>query len=60
MERAKAIWEEIGLPQLNPREPWHGVSWGEWPESYRRHAEMAERGEFEKIAAEILQQKQKL
>ncbi len=60
MDRAREIWEELHLPQLQPREPWHGVSWGEWPESYRRHAEMADRGEFEKIAEEILQQKKKV
>ena len=60
MERAREIWEEQGLPPLKPREPWHGVSWGEWPESYRRHAEMGDRGEFEQIAAEILQQKKKV
>jgi 4-hydroxy-3-polyprenylbenzoate decarboxylase len=60
MERAKEIWDEIGLPSLKPREPWYGVSWGEWPESYRRHAGMAERGEFDKIAEEILQQKKRV
>jgi UbiD family decarboxylase len=60
MERAKEIWEELGLPQLHPREPWYGVSWGEWPESYRRHAEMGDRGEFDEIAGEILQQKKKV
>jgi 4-hydroxy-3-polyprenylbenzoate decarboxylase len=59
MEQAKEIWEELGLPQLHPREPWHGVSWGEWPESYQRHAEMAGRGEFDRIAEEILRQKKK-
>ncbi len=60
MDRAREIWEEEGLPSLKPREPWHGVSWGEWPESYRRHAEMGDRGEFDKIAEEILQQKKKV
>lgn len=28
-------------------------------ESYRRHAEMGSRGDFDKVAAEILQQKKK-
>ena len=60
MDRAKEIWEAEGLPPLKPREPWHGVSWGEWPESYRRHAEMGGRGEFDKIAEEILQQKKEV
>jgi len=60
MDRAKEIWEELGLPRLRPREPWYGISLGEWPEEYQRHAEMGERGEFDKIAAEILQQKKKV
>ena len=60
MDRGKEIWEEIGLPTLTPMEPWYGVSWGEWPEKYQRHAEMADRGEFDKIAEEILQGKRKI
>ena len=60
MERGKAIWEEIGLPTLKPMDPWYGVSWGEWPEKYRRHAEMADRGEFDKIAEELLREKKKI
>jgi len=57
MERARAIWEEIRLPALRPAEPWYGASLGEWPEKYRRHADMANRGEFEKIARELLEEK---
>ena len=30
MERAKAIWEELGLPKLKPETPWFGYSLGEW------------------------------
>ena len=30
MERAKAIWEELGLPKLKPESPWFGYSLGEW------------------------------
>ena len=52
--------EEIGLPALNPMEPWYGVSWGEWPEKYRRHAEMADRGEFGQIAEELMRDKKKI
>jgi 4-hydroxy-3-polyprenylbenzoate decarboxylase len=60
MERGREIWEELELPPLKPRDPWYGVSWGEWPESYRRHAEMGDRGEFDRIAEEILSQKKKV
>jgi UbiD family decarboxylase len=30
MERAKAIWDELGLPPLQPQPPWHGYSLGDW------------------------------
>ena len=30
MERAKVIWEELGLPKLKPESPWFGYSLGEW------------------------------
>jgi 4-hydroxy-3-polyprenylbenzoate decarboxylase len=32
MERARAIWEELGLPPLRPEAPWHGYSLGQWPD----------------------------
>ena len=34
MERARQIWEELGLPQLKPESPWYGYSLGEWPEDF--------------------------
>ena len=60
MDRGRQIWEEIGLPALKPMEPWYGVSWGEWPEKYRRHAEMADRGEYDKIAEELMRNLKKI
>ena len=30
MERARRIWEELGLPALRPQSPWHGYSLGDW------------------------------
>ncbi len=30
MERAKVIWEELGLPALRPQSPWFGYSLGDW------------------------------
>lgn len=55
MERAKEIWEELGLPALQPQAPWHGYSLGDWSEEFEAEADLAVRGEFwetgEKIAA---------
>ena len=30
MENARAIWDELGLPRLTARPPWHGYSLGDW------------------------------
>jgi 4-hydroxy-3-polyprenylbenzoate decarboxylase len=30
MERALAIWQELGLPSVRPRRPWFGYSLGDW------------------------------
>ena len=36
MERAKEIWDELGLPKLKPEAPWFGYSLGEWSPRARR------------------------
>ena len=46
MERAKAIWEELGLPPLSPKPPWHGYSLGDWDEELEEEAQLAARGEY--------------
>ena len=54
MERAKLIWEELGLPKLKPEAPWFGYSLGEWGEEFEKQAELAVKGDYfqtgEKIA----------
>jgi UbiD family decarboxylase len=46
MEQAKLIWEELGLPALNPETPWHGYSLGQWPEEFQVEADRAARSEY--------------
>src|SRR5262245_10945371 len=46
MERAKQIWEELGLPRLKPEAPWFGYSLGEWPEELDHAADLAVRGDY--------------
>ena len=46
MERAKAIWEELGLPKLKPEAPWFGYSLGEWPAEMEEAAQRAVRGDY--------------
>ena len=44
MERAREIWEELGLPKLTPRPPWSGYSLGLWPEEAAIQADNAVAG----------------
>jgi 4-hydroxy-3-polyprenylbenzoate decarboxylase len=46
MERARVIWEELGLPPLKPESPWFGYSLGEWPEELAQAAERAVKGDY--------------
>jgi 4-hydroxy-3-polyprenylbenzoate decarboxylase len=55
MERAKEIWEELGLPALTPRKPWHGYSLGYWPEDACVQAERATAGEYYKNGEQVAQ-----
>lgn len=47
MEHAKKIWEdELHLPALKPRAPWHGYELGYWPERWARAAQRAVDGQY--------------
>ena len=48
MERARDIWQELGLPALRVRPPWHGYSLGDWTEAWDQFARNAVSGEWEK------------
>ena len=46
MERARALWDDLGLPPLQLATPWHGYELGAWSDEDRRAAEAAVRGEL--------------
>jgi len=46
MEQARAIWEELRLPALTVRPPWHGYSLGDWSEAWEAFARNAVAGEW--------------
>jgi 4-hydroxy-3-polyprenylbenzoate decarboxylase len=46
MERAKAIWEEMGLPKLRPQSPWFGYSLGDWLPAWDEAAKRAVEGRY--------------
>ncbi|HTY66329.1 MAG TPA: UbiD family decarboxylase [Alphaproteobacteria bacterium] len=59
MERAKQIWEELGLPALKPEAPWFGYSLGEWSEDLDRAAERAVNGDYFETGKIIAQRRRK-
>jgi 4-hydroxy-3-polyprenylbenzoate decarboxylase len=46
MERAKAIWGELGLPGLRPQSPWYGYSLGDWLPQWDAAAQRAVEGRY--------------
>jgi len=57
MERARAIWERLGLPPLMPQSPWHGYDLGHWPEELARQARMAVESNYLALGAELERQR---
>jgi 4-hydroxy-3-polyprenylbenzoate decarboxylase len=57
MERARAIWDELGLPVLTPKAPWHGYSLGDWNAVWDTYAERAVRGQWEETGKETFAQR---
>jgi UbiD family decarboxylase len=46
MEKAKKIWEELGLPKLKPKAPWFGYDMGEWNSGLEAMARRAVKSEY--------------
>ena len=44
MERARVLWDDLGLPALRPEPPWHGYSLGDWSEKWDQDARRAAAG----------------
>jgi 4-hydroxy-3-polyprenylbenzoate decarboxylase len=47
MERARVIWQELGLPPLSPEPPWSGYDLGDWSAVWDGYARRAVAGEWE-------------
>ena len=54
MEGARAIWDELGLPTLTAKAPWHGYTLGDWTSSWERFARRATAGDWEHNGTETL------
>jgi len=46
MERAKVLWDELGLPRLRPQAPWFGYSLGDWLPQWDAAAQRAATGDY--------------
>jgi len=57
MERARAIWEELGLPALKPQTPWFGTSLGEWSDELEQAAQLAVAGDYFKTGEALVQRR---
>jgi 4-hydroxy-3-polyprenylbenzoate decarboxylase len=54
MERARKLWEKLGLPKLEPESPWYGYSLGDWNPELDEEAKLATAGEFWQTGKKIL------
>jgi 4-hydroxy-3-polyprenylbenzoate decarboxylase len=59
MERAKIIWEELGLPKLKPESPWYGYSLGEWSKDLDEAALRATKGEYFETGKQLAKRRRK-
>ena len=57
MERARAVWEELGLPAIAPQPPWHGYTLGDWNDTWETYARRAIGGGWERSGQETLAQR---
>jgi 4-hydroxy-3-polyprenylbenzoate decarboxylase len=53
MERARQLWERLGLPKLEPETPWYGYSLGDWNPELDDEASRAAAGEYWKTGKQI-------
>jgi 4-hydroxy-3-polyprenylbenzoate decarboxylase len=57
MERAKVIWEALGLPALKPESPWYGYSLGEWCDEFEDEARLAVQGDAFVVGERLAQRR---
>ncbi|MDB5594636.1 MAG: carboxylase/decarboxylase family protein [Hyphomicrobiales bacterium] len=48
MENSRKIWEELGLPRLSVKAPWHGYDLGDWSPDWQAFADAAASGDWAK------------
>ena len=46
MENSKKLWDELGLPRLSVKAPWHGYDLGDWSAEWQSFADAATQGQW--------------
>jgi UbiD family decarboxylase len=57
MQRALALWKELGLPPITPQPPWHGYSLGNWDAHYDIYAQRAVEGRWAESGSETIERR---
>ena len=57
MEHAKQLWEELKLPALSAKGPWHGYTLGDWTETWERFAKRTIVGDWEANGLETIKRR---
>ncbi|MFQ5849490.1 MAG: UbiD family decarboxylase [Candidatus Binatia bacterium] len=57
MERARRLWERLGLPRLEPETPWYGYSLGDWNSELDEEARLAAAGDYWKTGERIARER---
>jgi len=57
MEGAKKIWEELKLPPLTAKQPWHGYTLGDWTDTWERFARRTVAGDWERNGLETIKRR---
>lgn len=59
MERAKVLWDKLGLPPVQATNPWFGYSLGDWTEVWDEAAQRAAAGDYLENGRLTLERQQK-
>lgn len=59
MERAKVLWDKLGLPPVRETNPWFGYSLGDWTDVWDAAAQRAAAGDYLKNGRMTLERQQK-
>jgi 4-hydroxy-3-polyprenylbenzoate decarboxylase len=57
MENSRRIWEELNLPRLDVKAPWHGYDLGDWSADWQAFADQATKGEWKKNGVNTFQRR---